>query len=177
MRLPHNNKDIVQTQENDIDTGKGNSDAKKTEDLSAGPAQSGCSTQQSQKPCFFEEDTYWFCLDWLGDAGERYDIAIHAFVLMTNHIQLLMTPCTASDKSRVMRWLGNRQVDTSIKIIGQQAPSGRVVIRLVGKNDGSVIERYCVQTGMLALSMMCEKQWRFLYRSETIFLKSRLRKA
>ncbi len=23
-----------------------------------------------RNPCFFEEDTYWFCLDWLGDAGE-----------------------------------------------------------------------------------------------------------
>ena len=45
------------------------------------------------------------------------------------------------------------------------------------KNDGSVIERYCLQTGMLALSMMCEKQWGFLYRSETIFLKGRSRKA
>jgi putative transposase len=61
-----------------------------------------------RSPCFFEEDTYWFCLDWLGDAGERYDVAIHASVLMTNHIHLLMTPCAASDKSRVMRWLGNR---------------------------------------------------------------------
>jgi REP element-mobilizing transposase RayT len=28
--------------------------------------------------------------------------------LMTNHIHLLMTPCTESGISRVMQWLGNR---------------------------------------------------------------------
>jgi hypothetical protein len=29
---------------------------------------------------------------------------------------------------------------------------------------------------MLEMSMMCEKQWRFLYRSETIFLNNGLRR-
>jgi hypothetical protein len=46
MRIPHNNKDILCTQENDIYTGKGNSNAKKTKDVSAGPTQSCCSTWQ-----------------------------------------------------------------------------------------------------------------------------------
>jgi hypothetical protein len=36
MRIPHNNKDIVYAQENDIDTGNGNSDVKKTKGVSAG---------------------------------------------------------------------------------------------------------------------------------------------
>jgi putative transposase len=53
-----------------------------------------------RNPCFFEEDNYWFLLDCLGDACERYDVAIHAYVLMT--------PCTESGNSRVMQLLGNR---------------------------------------------------------------------
>jgi putative transposase len=61
-----------------------------------------------RNPCFFEEDNYWFFLDCLSDACERYDVAIHAYVLMTNHIHLLMTLCTESGNSRVMQWLGNR---------------------------------------------------------------------
>jgi putative transposase len=84
-----------------------------------------------RNPCFFEEDNYWFLLDCLGDACERYDVAIHAYVFMTNHIHLLMTPCTESGISRVMQWLGNRWVQYTNKIIGKLAPSGRVVIKLV----------------------------------------------
>ncbi len=58
-----------------------------------------------RNPCFFEEDTYWFFLDCLGDACERYDVAIHAYVLMTNHSHLLMTHCTESGIPRVVQWL------------------------------------------------------------------------
>jgi REP element-mobilizing transposase RayT len=82
--------------------------------------------------CFYEEDNYLFLLDCLGDACERYDVAIHAYVLMTNHIRLL--------------------------------------------NECTVIERYFVQAWMLGMFMICEKQWRFLYRSETLFLKNGLRR-
>jgi hypothetical protein len=46
MRIPRNNKDIVWTQENDIDTGKGNSGVMITLDVSAGPTQSCCLTRQ-----------------------------------------------------------------------------------------------------------------------------------
>jgi putative transposase len=67
--------------------------------------------------CFFEEGNYLFLLDCLGDAFERYDVAIHAYVLMT--------PCTEPGISRVMQWLGTDRFS------GEQAPSGRVVIRLV----------------------------------------------
>jgi hypothetical protein len=59
-----------------------------------------------RNPCFFEEDNYWFLLDCLSDACERY----------------------------------------------------------------------FVQAWTLEMPMMCEKQWRFLHRSETIFLKNGLRK-
>jgi putative transposase len=102
MRIPHNNKNIVHTQEKEIPMPR-----KPRMYLPCIPShvvQRG----NDRNPCFFKEDNYWFLLDWLGDAYERYDVAIHAYVLMTNHIHLLMTPCTESGISRVMQWLGNR---------------------------------------------------------------------
>jgi putative transposase len=61
-----------------------------------------------RNPCFFDEENYWFLLNCLCNACERYDVAIHAYALMTNHIHLLMAPCTEPGISRVMQWLGNR---------------------------------------------------------------------
>ncbi len=61
-------------------------------------------------------------IDCLGDACERYDVAIHASVLMTNHIHLLMTPCTEPGISRVMNGWETDRFNTSIKIIEKQAP-------------------------------------------------------
>ena len=44
----------------------------------------------SKEPVFFENDDYQAYLGWLKEAAERYGCAIHAYVLMTNHI--LATP-------------------------------------------------------------------------------------
>jgi putative transposase len=56
-------------------------------------------SSNDRNPCFFDEDNYWFLPDCLGDACVRYDVSIHAYVLMTNHIHLLMTPCTTMHKN------------------------------------------------------------------------------
>ncbi len=63
-----------------------------------------------RNPCFFEEENYLFFLKCLEDAARRYDVAIHAYVLMTNHFHLLMTPSTKTGISRMMQLLGNRYV-------------------------------------------------------------------
>ena len=41
---------------------------------------------------FFAEQDYQFYLECLYDASIRYGVDIHAYVLMTNHVHLLMTP-------------------------------------------------------------------------------------
>ncbi len=46
----------------------------------------------NREPCFFAEDDYQFYLDRLGKALKRYQVKLHAYVLMTNHVHLLMTP-------------------------------------------------------------------------------------
>jgi len=63
-----------------------------------------------RNPCFFEEENYVFFLNCLGNAARRYQVAIHAYVLMTNHVHLLMTPSTEIGISRVMQLLGNQYV-------------------------------------------------------------------
>lgn len=60
--------------------------------------------------CFYSVSDYLFYLDCLHNACIRYRVALHAYVLMTNHVHLLMTPDTAEGISQVMQSLGRRYV-------------------------------------------------------------------
>jgi len=61
-------------------------------------------------PCFFAEQDYRFYLQCLREAAVRYACAIHAYVLMANHVHLLVTPSTEHGLSLMMRLLGSRYV-------------------------------------------------------------------
>jgi putative transposase len=54
-----------------------------------------------------EYDAY---VDWLTDALERFDCRVHAYVLMTNHVHLLITPFVSGGIGRVMQSVGRRYV-------------------------------------------------------------------
>ena len=54
----------------------------------------------SRGPIFFEEQDYAMYAHWLGEAAEKYDVIVHAFVFMTNHVHLLVTPPEAAPMSR-----------------------------------------------------------------------------
>ena len=60
--------------------------------------------------CFYAEHDYQFYLDCLHTACTKYDVLLHAYVLMTNHVHLLMTPNEASGISSVMQSVGRRYV-------------------------------------------------------------------
>ncbi|MDO6763758.1 transposase [Agarivorans sp. 1_MG-2023] len=49
-------------------------------------------------------------LTWLKQYAKKYDVAIHAWVLMTNHVHLLCTPSTATAISQMMQSLGRMYV-------------------------------------------------------------------
>jgi len=53
---------------------------------------------------------YHFYLEKLGEACRRFGCHIHAYVLMTNHVHLLLTPDTATGIGRVMQSLGRHYV-------------------------------------------------------------------
>lgn len=61
-------------------------------------------------PCFVHDANYWHYLEELRLASERHGCAIHAYVLMTNHVHLLVTPEEAGGTSRMMHQLGTRYV-------------------------------------------------------------------
>lgn len=60
--------------------------------------------------CFYAEQYYQFYLECLQDACRRYHVAVHAYVLMTNHVHLLMMPDDTEGISRVMQSVGRRYV-------------------------------------------------------------------
>jgi len=64
----------------------------------------------NREACFYGDEDYLFYLECLADACERYRVALHAYVLMTNHVHLLMTPEDSSGISKVMQSLGRRYV-------------------------------------------------------------------
>ena len=63
-----------------------------------------------RQACFFDDVDYRIYLTGLREASLRYDCAVHAYVLMTNHVHLLLTPCARGGVSRMMQWLGRHYV-------------------------------------------------------------------
>ena len=59
---------------------------------------------------FFDGNDYRFFLDSLGVAAKSEGVAVHAYVLMTNHVHLLMTADEERGVSAVMKRLGQRYV-------------------------------------------------------------------
>lgn len=47
---------------------------------------------------------------WLGEAAGRYEVLVHGWVFMTNHVHLLVTPGRDNAVSRLMQSLGRRYV-------------------------------------------------------------------
>lgn len=64
----------------------------------------------NRQPCFLREQDYRCYLQQLREALQKHDCDLHAYVLMTNHVHLLMTPTRAGAIARVMQSLGRRYV-------------------------------------------------------------------
>jgi putative transposase len=64
----------------------------------------------NREAIFFAENDYGCYRDWLAAAAAEYGCAIHAYVLMTNHVHLLVTPRAAQSLPRTMQSLGRRYV-------------------------------------------------------------------
>ena len=64
----------------------------------------------NREPCFFADEDYQCYLHWLEEAARDCRSAIHAYVLMTNHVHLLLTPATPGAPARLMQSLGRRYV-------------------------------------------------------------------
>lgn len=60
--------------------------------------------------CFFHDADYAYYLECLHEASIDHGCRIHAYVLMPNHIHLLMTPLERNSISRLMQSVGRRYV-------------------------------------------------------------------
>ena len=61
-------------------------------------------------PCFFQPVDYECYRRELREITLAEGCAVHAYVLMTNHVHVLMTPCEAGQIAHVMQSLGRRYV-------------------------------------------------------------------
>jgi putative transposase len=64
----------------------------------------------NRQACFFADEDYCFYLDWLGDYARALRCSVHAYVLMTNHVHLLLAADRPSSVDRLMKALGQRYV-------------------------------------------------------------------
>ena len=60
--------------------------------------------------CFYADEDYALYLHHLGDMAREFHCAVHAYVLMTNHVHLLLTPALPDGPSLLMKHLGQRYV-------------------------------------------------------------------
>ncbi len=60
--------------------------------------------------CFFAAEDYRAYLHWLHGYAEPLGVRLHAYVLMSNHVHLLLTPERPEQVSRLMQALGRRYV-------------------------------------------------------------------
>jgi putative transposase len=64
----------------------------------------------NREPCFFTPADRRVYLDQLKVLAERFACAVHAYVLMDNHVHLLVTPPDEAAVSLLMKHLGQRYV-------------------------------------------------------------------
>jgi putative transposase len=64
----------------------------------------------NRSACFYAEDDYRRYLDTLKEQASKYGCLVHAYVLITNHVHLLITPEKADSAALLMKHLGQRYV-------------------------------------------------------------------
>ncbi|VAW69219.1 Transposase and inactivated derivatives [hydrothermal vent metagenome] len=64
----------------------------------------------NRQDIFRKSDDYQFYLEKLTDAAKKHQCDIHAYVLMTNHVHLVVTPHTEDGISKMMQMLGRYYV-------------------------------------------------------------------
>jgi REP-associated tyrosine transposase len=64
----------------------------------------------NRQTIFFADDDYHYFLDCLQLAKMKYACRIYAYVLMTNHVHLLVEPAHGENLSRLMQSVGRRYV-------------------------------------------------------------------
>ncbi len=59
---------------------------------------------------FRDAGDYGIFLGWLRESAKQFNVAIHAYVLMSNHLHLLASPADNIGLGRMMQWVGRHYV-------------------------------------------------------------------
>jgi putative transposase len=59
---------------------------------------------------FRDTDDYIIFLNWLREGAKQFKVAIHAYVLLSNHVHLLASPSDVTGLGRMMQWIGRYYV-------------------------------------------------------------------
>ena len=76
----------------------------------------------NRQAVFFEDADRQAYFGWLAEAAVRHGCAIHAYVLMPNHVHLLATPAAAGATSRMMQDVGRHYVPFVNRHHGRSGP-------------------------------------------------------
>lgn len=111
----------------------------------------------NRSACFFSAADYAFYLALLQEQARKFGCAVHAYVLMTNHVHLLLTPETERSVGQVMKNLGQRYVQRINKAYGRSGTlwEGRFKSCLIADQGYLLtccryIEKNPVRAGMVA---------------------------
>ena len=64
----------------------------------------------NRSACFYDDADYLYYLATLAEQADKHRCWIHAYVLMTNHVHLLLTPEKEDSAALLMKHLGQRYV-------------------------------------------------------------------
>ena len=64
----------------------------------------------NRQACFYAEEDYRVYLQWLREFALKSDCRIHAYVLMTNHVHLLLSAARPESPGALMKALGQKYV-------------------------------------------------------------------
>ena len=64
----------------------------------------------NRQAVFAEDDDYFAYRSWLKEASEQYDCKIHAYVMMTNHVHILLSAEEPTNISKLSQAVGRKYV-------------------------------------------------------------------
>ena len=117
-----------------------------------------------RRPCFLLDIHYRRFLTLLGEYAGQFECEVHAYVLMCNHVHLLVTPRSAGGVGKLMHSLSTKFVGFVNYSIGRSGPlwQGRYKSCFVGSSAYVLacyryIELNPVRAGIVASP--CDYQW------------------
>lgn len=79
----------------------------------------------NRQACFFADEDYLSYLEWLTEYAAKTGCLVHAYVLMTNHVHLLISAEQATSPGALMKALGQRYVQYINRTYRRAAPYGK----------------------------------------------------